>query len=235
MFARMATAGVLAFLLAGCSKKVAKVDAPDANPEPVVFGKANPADGDKGKAAKKPNWLNDPRFKTDGPTGGETDHPSGKPGWGAATAPAGGWKADGRPPGEVPALPPGQPATGGPVQPQPAAPAKAEPAAATTPAKGSGKAVTEADMKDVWIFIENRSGATGKMPGPDEVYAALKGAGANAFDLVQDGSIALTGSRTRESVWAYEAKALKSGGFVVTQNGVETVTAAALAQRLAGR
>ena len=39
-------------------------------------------------------------------------------------------------------------------------------------------------------------------------------------------------SRERESVWAFEAQARLTGGLVVSQNGVETLTAAELAQRM---
>ena len=88
-------------------------------------------------------------------------------------------------------------------------------------------------MKEVWIFIENRSAATGTMPSPKEVYAALKAANANAADLLRDGSIVLTASATRESIWAYEAKAPTQGGLVASQNGVETLTSTALNPLLA--
>ena len=87
-------------------------------------------------------------------------------------------------------------------------------------------------MKEVWIFIENASGASGKMPTPELVYAALVKAEAKAADLVKDGSIWLTGAKQRESVWAFEYRALTQGGWVATQNGVEQLTAAELTRRL---
>ena len=89
-----------------------------------------------------------------------------------------------------------------------------------------------ADMKEVWIFIENASGASGKMPSQLLTYQALIAAKSPAADLVKDGTIFLTGATVRESVWAYETQALTNGGLVATQNGVETLTAAELKTRL---
>lgn len=90
-------------------------------------------------------------------------------------------------------------------------------------------------MKDVWIYIENRSGASGQMPTTQEVYSALVTAKSPAAELARGGSIVLTGSRMRDSIWAYEAKATTQGGLVASQNGVETLTAAELLRRLAAR
>jgi hypothetical protein len=92
--------------------------------------------------------------------------------------------------------------------------------------------VAEADMKGVWVFIENRSGATGQMPPPATTYAALVAAKSPAAALVKDGAIILTSATAREGVWAYEARAYLSGGVVATNSGVETMTAAELKHRL---
>jgi hypothetical protein len=116
------------------------------------------------------------------------------------------------------------------LQAQPIAPPAAPPSKSSTPK--AVKPVTEADMKEVWIFIENASGASGKMPQPALVYAALVKAEAKAAELVKDGSIFLTGAAMRESVWAFEWKALERGGWVASQNGVENLTADELKRRL---
>jgi hypothetical protein len=95
--------------------------------------------------------------------------------------------------------------------------------------------VTDKDMREIWIFIDTASGASGTMPGPDVIYASLIKANSPAAALIKDGSISLTGTRTRESVWAFETAALTQGGWVVSQNGVETLTAAELTRRLMGK
>jgi hypothetical protein len=87
-------------------------------------------------------------------------------------------------------------------------------------------------MEDVRIYIDNASGASGKMPPPQMVGSALKEAGSPAAELVKSGAIVIPPARTREDVWAYEAKALEQGGYVVSANGVEQVTAAEAKRRL---
>ena len=94
------------------------------------------------------------------------------------------------------------------------------------------KPVSEADLLEVWTFIENRSAASGQMPTKQEITDAVVMFGFSSGPLVKDGSIVLTGATTRESVWAYEAKAIVSGGLVVTNNKVETMSAAELKRRL---
>jgi hypothetical protein len=238
MFTRIVTAGVLACLLVGCAKQTAKFTgrddpAPAPKPQPADKGKPGDRNDKAGKNDKTktdgdtPNWLNDPRFNKDNQL--PTEGSSGKPGWGVKP-PDGGWT-----PPNAPAPQPGNPSTpaqpGGGAPPQPSPP----PAAGTPAQPTGGKPVAEADMKEVWIYIENASGASGKMPTPDRVLAALIEAKASAAALVRDGSIVLTNTRTRDSVWAYEVKATTQGGLVASQNGVETLTAAQLAARLAGR
>jgi hypothetical protein len=189
--------------------------------------------GDKSDRAKEflgskgnPGTLSDER---------DLGSASGKPGWGLPKVDGGGTGPD--PAG--PAANSGSTASGSPLKRiEPGSPAV--PPAANAPASGTSngtlsKPVSEADMKEVWIYIENRSGASGQMPPPQEVYAALLAAKSPAADLAKSGNIVLTGTRNRDSVWAYEAKALTQGGWVASQNGVETLTAADLTRRLAGR
>jgi hypothetical protein len=245
MFTRIVTAGVLVCLVVGCAKKTAKFTggtndaaaAPKPQP-PADKGKLGNTGGKTAKDGEKPNWLNDPRLKEKDdqlPVDGK----AGKPDWGIAAPPAGGWT-----PPDAPVPQPGNPAPASPlagvpqVQPvQPVAPVAPPVAPATgTPSRPTGgKPVTEADMKDVWIFIENASGASGKMPAPEVVLAALLQAKSPAAELVKDGSIWLTGAKVRESVWAFEYRAIKQGGWVATQNGVETMTAEELNRRLKGQ
>lgn len=224
MFARIAIVCCLLSLSVGCAKKTAKFtgktgDSADATPLPVATT-GKPGDkGEKSRKDDKPNWLGDPRGKKDTdqlPVDGGADGLPGKPGWGAK-APEGGWT----PPNAPIPKPKGE------LQPQPVAPP-----AVTTPPKSGGKPVTEADMKEVWIFMENASGGGGKLPPPEVVYAALVKTEAKAAELVKDNSILLTGATMRESIWAFEAKALTQGGWAASQNGVENLSAAELRRRL---
>jgi hypothetical protein len=238
-------------ILVGCAKRTAKKPAPadetaarEVKAQPAAPGADTNKKDDKGGKADESNWLNDPRFKTDPshtPLPAETP-PSGKPSGFTITPPQGGWMPPvvgvppmpgAGPPGPIGVAPPGPPAPGpGTVPPQPV-PAKPPAApAATTPTTPKYSPVSEADMKEVWIFIENASGASGKMPSQLLTYQALIAAESKAAPLVKDGSIYLTGSATRESIWAFETKALTSGGLVCSQNGVETLTAAELRKRL---
>jgi len=220
MFRRLAMAGVLACVLMGCAKKSGKPtgqsnDAPPPNPQ--AGAKEKPAEEDRKKEGKA-NWLTDPRgevVKNQLPVensigrdlGIKLPTPHGVP-----------------PPREAPRVPAG--GAKGVLQAQPSAPA-----VPSTPPK-IGKPVSEADMKEVWIFIENASGASGRMPAPALVYSALVKAESKAAELVKDGSIFLTGAAARESVWAFEWKALTQGGLVASQNGVENLSAAELKRRL---
>ncbi len=233
--------------LAGCGRKVTKATGSEDTPPPpaVATGgpKARPAEsnptgdrglkGQKGQKAdqsEKPNWLNDVRFKR--VTDPLPDEPRPKSGW-TVPPPEGGWTipAPGGaalPPATTrqPVLPSPVPVTGSPV------PATGTPAPAAPPMTGGGRPVTRDDLNEIWIFIENRSQATGQMPSPETTYAALVAAKARAAELVRDGSIILTGARTRESVWAFERNAPTHGGWIATQNGPEEVTAAQFSQRL---
>jgi hypothetical protein len=87
-------------------------------------------------------------------------------------------------------------------------------------------------MEDVRIYIDNASGASGRMPAPKEVYDALVLTKSPAAGLVEKKAIVLTGAATRDSVWAFETTALTRGGLVASPNGVETVTAVELNRRL---
>jgi hypothetical protein len=83
------------------------------------------------------------------------------------------------------------------------------------------------------VFVQHASLATGKMPGPDVIYAALVRAKSPAAELVRDGSIALSGAREREGVWAFDRLAATNGGWVATHQGVEFLSADAFAARAA--
>jgi hypothetical protein len=241
MCSRILIAAACLALAAGCAKRTAKKPSQDDSANAKQPAPAPGADDRKNdKKGDEPNWLTDSRFKKDPPSTTTPLPPDGSsPGkqpW-AITPPQGGWQGPNPGAGPVqPAAPGGMPVGPAPVgapaagmgvlQPQPAAPA----APGVPPAQN--KRVEQADMKDVWIYIENASGASGKMPTQKMIYEALLAAKSPAAELVRTGAIYLTGSTSRESIWAFEAQALASGGLVANQNGVETLTAAELKSRL---
>jgi hypothetical protein len=96
------------------------------------------------------------------------------------------------------------------------------------------RTVKQNDMHNLHIFIENASSATGQMPDGNAIRQALQSDRemGNILALIDDGSIVLTGINQREGVWAYEKLALTEGGIVLTNNGVERLTAAELKARL---
>ena len=113
---------------------------------------------------------------------------------------------------------------------EPAPPPRAK---LTWPGQPSGKAVTRADVNDIWVFVETASLASGKMPGPDVIYTALVRAKSPAAELIRDGSIALSGAWNREGIWAFDRLAPTRGGWVVTHQGPEFLSAEAFAARAA--
>ncbi len=136
-----------------------------------------------------------------------------------------------------PSQPQGQPQPKAqPPAPQPMGKIDSRPVPQTTQPAAPAARVTMQDMEEIRIFIDNRSGATGRMPPPEETFTALKSAASpQTVTLVQTKAITLAPARTREDVWAYETAALQRGGLVATAGGVETMTADALRRRLGGR
>lgn len=221
MGARVLIAGLCVLVALGCSKRPKKPAPATDNPPP---SSAPPSAADNKKAKDdEPNWLTDPRFKKDGSEPGAPKGPTatGKSNWGLS-APTGGWqgdaKGDGKDKGDAKAPPP-------------VAPPALTPGG-NTPLGAAGRVVGQNEMREVWLFIENTSGATGQMPKPSAIYEALVAAKSPAAGHVKDGAIVLTGATQREGVWAYEARALTGGGLAVTQSGVERLTADELKQRL---
>ncbi len=94
------------------------------------------------------------------------------------------------------------------------------------------KAVNANQMKQIHTFIEYASGASGRMPSTADTLASLQKEAPAIAALVNDGTIVLNSVQSRESIWAYEAKALESSGWVCSNQGVETMDAATLKQRL---
>jgi len=101
--------------------------------------------------------------------------------------------------------------------------------------KAVTRTVTLNEMKNIHLFIENASGASGEMPAPQVVQQIIAKEDPKAASMIADGTIILTGIRQREGVWAYEKAGLENGGIVVTQSGVERVSAQQLKGMLQGQ
>jgi hypothetical protein len=242
----MRTAVLVAMLVpllvpAGCARRTAKKPPADdpagatPAPAPLVPDRGRTKDAQEGT----PNWLNDPRFKKEQADPAEARGPGNKQPWGI-TPPKGGWQgaplAKGGQPGAAPPGAPGNagqaPAPGLPAPPgvgvlQPRQPPGNSPATAP-----KFSPVSRQDMFDLQVFIHDASLAAGKMPAPALIYQALVAARSPAAELVKDGSVTLTGVAQRDAIWAFETRAVLQGGFAVSQNGVETLTAEQLTARL---
>lgn len=104
---------------------------------------------------------------------------------------------------------------------------------ATQAVRGAAKKTVDAnDLKMIHTFIEYASGASGRMPSAETTRAALKQEAPEIERKIYEGLIVLNPAKNREEIWAYEAKALESSGWVATNNGVETMDAATLKRRL---
>jgi hypothetical protein len=100
--------------------------------------------------------------------------------------------------------------------------------------KAVTRTVNQNELKNVQTFIETASSASGQMPSVQEVTATLQKEAPKTYKLVQDGAIVLTGTRSRENIWAYTADAQDTVGqhLVVTSSGIERMAAQTLQQRL---
>jgi hypothetical protein len=104
---------------------------------------------------------------------------------------------------------------------------------ATQAVRGAAKKTVDAnDLRMIHTFVEYASGASGRMPSTETTRAALKQEAPEIERKIYEGLIVLNPAKNREEIWAYEAKALESSGWVATNNGVETMDAATLKRRL---
>jgi hypothetical protein len=96
------------------------------------------------------------------------------------------------------------------------------------------RTVNMAQMHDLRLFIDNASAASGQMPSAQDIKAALQKESPKTYQLVENGSIVLTGTRSREGIWAYTFEPQTTGGehLVLSASGIERVPAATLKQRL---
>ncbi|MBX3398769.1 MAG: hypothetical protein KF873_08520 [Gemmataceae bacterium] len=137
------------------------------------------------------------------------------------------------PPPIDPPMPAVVPGPGGGVVANPGPLAGGGGAGAVQAVRGAAKKTVDAnDLKMIHTFIEYASGASGRMPSAETTRAALKQEAPEIERKIYEGLIVLNPAKNREEIWAYEAKALESSGWVATNNGVETMDAATLKRRL---
>jgi len=100
--------------------------------------------------------------------------------------------------------------------------------------KAAYRAVSQSDLAQIRLFIENASLASGQMPTAQETAAALQKEAPGIYKQVEEGKIVLTGTRSREGIWAYTADAQSVTGehLVLTKDGVQRRTPQALNQEL---
>jgi hypothetical protein len=100
-----------------------------------------------------------------------------------------------------------------------------------------GRILNANDLQQLHIFLEASMADSGQLPDKNQIVAQLKSS-PDARKLVKDiddGYIVLTGNRNRESIWAYEKNAPTNGGFVLSNSGVEKLSAAEVTARLKSR
>jgi hypothetical protein len=90
-----------------------------------------------------------------------------------------------------------------------------------------------AELDQLRLFIETASLANGQMPTKETIVAELRTT-PSLLKPIQDGSIVLTGTRSREHIWAYTADPQSAAGehLVVTSSSVDRMPAQTLAARL---
>lgn len=95
------------------------------------------------------------------------------------------------------------------------------------------RTVTLNELNNLRLFIDTASNSSGKMPTKAEVLAVAAKEDKKLHGFLSDGTIVMTGTKSRDGVWAYVAEAIKTNGYVVTSSGIERKTSAELKQMLA--
>jgi hypothetical protein len=97
------------------------------------------------------------------------------------------------------------------------------------------RAIKQADLDQLHIFLESASGPTGTLPTREQTEAMLQKEAPNIARQIKDGAIVLTGVRKREgTIWAYTAEPQSIIGvhLMLSTNRVERIAPQDLKQRL---
>ena len=96
------------------------------------------------------------------------------------------------------------------------------------------RAVSENDLNNIRLYMENASAASGRLPPAEEVTAAIQREAPAIYKLIQEKAIILTGTRSRENIWAYTAEPQNASGqhVVIAAGNIELKDGQVLRQRL---
>lgn len=92
--------------------------------------------------------------------------------------------------------------------------------------KAGNRTITLNELKNLHLFMYNAYSSSGQVPNSTVTFQTIYKEDQNLYNLVKDQLVFLVPNPTPEGVWAYTADTLTSGGFVVTQQGVERKTPA---------
>jgi hypothetical protein len=93
------------------------------------------------------------------------------------------------------------------------------------------RTVIQSEMRNLQTTIATLPGEP--MPTVEQINAELKRKSLKSYKLVQDKAIVLTGTRSRDHIWAYTADAQAgSEHLVLTESGVDRMTKEQLDRRL---
>ncbi len=93
--------------------------------------------------------------------------------------------------------------------------------------------VTMEEMHDLHLYMAGEE-VNGQMPTKEMVFAYAKKDNPKLWKLLDSGAIVLTGTKNRDSLWAYEKDAPTKGGWVVDGRG-QTKMSAEEVQKLLGK
>jgi hypothetical protein len=95
------------------------------------------------------------------------------------------------------------------------------------------RTVNRNELNNIRLFIDTAS-AVGQMPTRQEIMQSLQRDAQATYKLVEEGVIILTGTRSRENIWAYTYNPQTAAGehLVVTASGIEQITTQRLTQML---
>jgi hypothetical protein len=80
-------------------------------------------------------------------------------------------------------------------------------------------------VHDLQLFIAQMEIGEGRMPSKQEILDYAKKENPKLYKILDDGAFVLTGTKVRESVWAYEKDADSEGGWVVSHAGEQKLKA----------